>query len=363
MKKSKFTSAFRRTAAACSIGLALGSVAFSASAQDAGKWWPIDVLDVSSGENVLTAYSPVEGASQPWNVCVLFPHMKDSFWVAVAYGIVTEAQRQGINMTIYEAGGYENLPRQLSQFDDCMASGVDAIVVGPISEAGLSKKFDEALAAGIPVIATVNPVAEANVTAKMFAAFDEMGEVTGNSFLEQLDGAPANVVAFPGPAGSGWAEATLEGLERSTKGSNVVILDRMFGDTGVGVQLQLVQDALQAYPEITAIWGSAPTAEAAIGAVAEIGREGDIKIISSYENQAMLDAMNAGEILGFATQYPVLEGKVAIDMAVRSLQGEPVMEFARPALSMITKETAASINMDLVLAPTDWTPLYSVSAP
>jgi hypothetical protein len=47
-------------------------------------------------------------------------------------------------MTLYEAGGYENLPKQLSQFDDCMASNPDAIIVGAISGAGLGKKFEEA---------------------------------------------------------------------------------------------------------------------------------------------------------------------------------------------------------------------------
>ena len=57
--------------------------------------------------------------------------MKDTFWVAVDYGIVEEAKRMGVNMTLYQAGGYENLPQQLAQFDDCMAGNFDAIVVGP----------------------------------------------------------------------------------------------------------------------------------------------------------------------------------------------------------------------------------------
>ncbi len=35
--------------------------------------------------------------------------MKDSFWVAVAYGIVSQAQTMNVNMNLYEAGGYENL--------------------------------------------------------------------------------------------------------------------------------------------------------------------------------------------------------------------------------------------------------------
>ena len=52
--------------------------------------------------------------------------MKDSFWVAVAYGIVEEAKRMNVNMTLYEAGGYENLPKQLSQSRYTFSLSVDA---------------------------------------------------------------------------------------------------------------------------------------------------------------------------------------------------------------------------------------------
>ena len=94
----------------------------------------------------VTEYSPLAKASKPWNICVLFPHMKDTFWVAVDYGVVEEAKRMGVNLTLYQAGGYENLPKQLAQFDDCLAGNFDAIVIGPISEAGLDKQFAKGVA-------------------------------------------------------------------------------------------------------------------------------------------------------------------------------------------------------------------------
>ncbi|MEZ5862128.1 MAG: TMAO reductase system periplasmic protein TorT [Geminicoccaceae bacterium] len=339
------------------------TIGIASTARAEGDWWPVKVYDASSGENVEVEYSPLEKAAKPWNLCVLFPHMKDSFWVAVAYGIVEEAKRQNVNMTLFEAGGYENLPRQISQFDDCMAGGYDAIIIGAISEAGLALKFEEGIAAGKPVISTVNPVAEAQTTAKMFVEFDTMGEQTGSYLVEHLAGAEANVVNFPGPAGSGWAESFNDGFKRAIDGvENVTLLDEKFGDSGVSVQLQLIQDALQAYPEMNVIWGTAPTAEAAIAAVAEVGREGEIMIMSSYENQAMLDALNRGDILGFATQYPVLEGRVAIDMAVRALEGQPVIAFVKPIPDMIASGTVDQIDMTQVLAPADWTPVYSVTA-
>lgn len=331
-----------------------------AKAQDA--WWPVKVYDFDSGQAKVVDYSPLEKAAKPWNVCVLFPHMKDTFWVAVDYGVVQEARRLGINMTLYQAGGYVNLPKQLSQFDDCLAGNFDAIVVGPISEAGLMREFKKGMASGKPIILTVNPAPNAQVTSKMYVDFVTMGEQTGDYLVNYLNGKQANVGAFPGPAGSGWAEQFLAGFKKAVSGhSNIKILTEKFGDSGVAVQLGLIQNALQAFPNMNVIWGCAPAAEAAIGAIAEAGRK-NVLVESSYEDEAMLDDLKSGQILGFSTQYPVLEGAVAIDTAVRALEKKQYYRFLKPVPAMIAKDTLSKINMDLVLAPPSFKAVYSVKA-
>lgn len=349
------TTAVRGAAGLVAAGAVL-AVAFGAQAQE--KKWSFPILEVKDGQKVETVYEPLDKAERKWNICVLFPHMKDSFWVAVAYGVVEEAKRLGVQMTLLQAGGYENLPKQISQWDDCVASGAQAIVTGAISEAGIARKFQEGLDKGIPQISTVNPVADAPLTAKVFVEFDAMGRMTGDYLVKK--GVTGNAVTFPGPQGSGWAEAFNEGFKKSVAASSIKVLDEKFGDSGVAVQQKLVEDALQAYPDMNIIWGTAPTAEAAIGAVEEAGLTDKTTIMSSYENQAMLDAMNKGEILGFATQWPVMEGRIAIDLAVRALEKKPVMAFIQTKPAVVTKETAASIDMAAVLAPAAWQPVYKV---
>jgi protein TorT len=327
------------------------------------SWFPLQVYDATSGTPTRTEYTPLLKAEKPYNICVLFPHMKDSLWVAVAYGIVTEATQLNVNMNLYEAGGYENLPKQLSQFDDCVAAKADAIVVGAISGAGLMKKFEEAKAKGIPVIGVLNPLPPHTLPAANATDFFDFGVATGKGLVDKVKpDEKLNVVTFPGPAGTGWAESMNDGFKKAvSKDPNIKILDEKFGDTGVAVQLQLIQDALQSYPAMNVIWGTAPTAEAAIGAVAEAGRS-DMKIISSYENQAMLDALKRGDILAFATQFPVASGAIAMDQAVRLIEKKPVIAQVQLPVAMIDKSTVSSINMDLVLAPTEWRPVYSLSA-
>lgn len=350
-----------RSTLGAAAALALAAAITPAAAET--PWFPMKVYDASSGTPKPAEYTPLPKAEKPYKLCVLFPHMKDSFWVAVAYGIVKQAEAMNVNMTLYEAGGYENLPKQLSQFDDCMASGADAIVVGAISGAGLSKKFEEAKAKGMPVVGVANPLPPNALPAAIYVDFVAMGAVTGEGLLAQTkSGDKLNIVTFPGPAGSGWAESFNEGFKKAvSKNPDAKILAEKFGDSGVAVQLQLIQDALQAYPNMNVIWGTAPTAEAAIGAVSEAGRS-DVKIMSSYENQAMLDALNRGDVMAFATQYPVGEGAVSVDQAVRLIEKKPVMSLAQPLATAIDKTTAPKVQMELVLAPGSWTPVYSVKA-
>lgn len=332
----------------------------AAKAQD--SWWPVKVYDFASGKPKVVEYSALPKATKPWNICVLFPHMKDTFWVAVDYGVVQEARRLGVNMTLYQAGGYTNLPKQLSQFDDCLSGNFDAIVVGPISEAGLMREFKKGMRTGKPVIITVNPAPKAQVTSKMYVDFVTMGEQTGNYLVNYLNGKEAKVGAFPGPAGSGWAEQFLEGFKKAVANhSNIKILTEKFGDSGVAIQLGLIQNALQAFPDMNVIWGCAPAAEAAIGAIAEAGRK-NILIESSYEDEAMLDDLKSGQILGFSTQYPVLEGAVAIDTAVRALEKKQYYQFVEPIPEMIAQDTISKIKMDLVLAPSSFKAVYTVKA-
>src|SRR5580700_5182279 len=353
----------RYAASMIATAVAMTALAYGGTARAADKWWPAKYYNLDSGSPKVAEYTPLEKASKPWNICVLFPHMKDTFWVAVDYGVVEEAKRMGVNLTLYQAGGYENLPKQLSQFDDCLAGNFDAIVIGPISEAGLDKQFAKGVASGKPIISTVNPVAKATVTAKMTVDFDTMGEQTGTYLVDYLKGNTAKVGTFPGPSGSGWAEAFLDGFKKAVKGkSNITMLDDKFGDSGVAVQLGLIQNALQAYPDMNVIWGCAPAAEAAVGAVAQAGKK-DVLIMSSYENQAMLDALKKGEILGFATQYPVMQGRIAIDTAVRALEHQPYMKSLMAMPDMVAQSNIKSINVSLVLAPADFKAVYSVKAP
>src|SRR5256886_6547731 len=110
------------------LALAVGLVA-PAPAQEK-PWWPFPVEDRDppfnmEGKKVKKDYSPIDHAAKKWNMCVSFPHMKDAYWIAVDYGVVSESRRLGVKLQLVEAGGYTNLAKQVSQIEDCVAQGAN----------------------------------------------------------------------------------------------------------------------------------------------------------------------------------------------------------------------------------------------
>lgn len=349
----------RAVLAAAVAALALSSARPAAAAE---QWWPFEIISAEKGnvENTRTIeYVPLESAEKPWALCVLFPHLKDSYWLSVNYGVVEEAKRLGVKVTILQAGGYDALPRQLAQYDDCLASGADAILVAAISEAGVKAKLNEGMDKGIPQIALANPILDTPITARITPDFYQKGFQTGELTKENLGDAGGKAVAFPGPQGSGWAETYMAGFRDSLKEGNVELLAELYGEPGVAEQLRLVEDALQTYPEMNVIWGGAPTAEAAVGAIADAGRD-DTLIVASYENQATLRLVKNGDILAFATEYPVMMGRIGVDLAVRALEGKEHEDVLLVAPGIVTEDTVGEIDTTQIFAPDGWRPVFTV---
>jgi protein TorT len=345
----------------------VGSIG-TAQSQD---WWPVEVFDLgdmTSGDfDALETlpetvdYIPLEKASQKWHICVLFPHMKDSYWVSVNYAVIDEARRQGIKATLFSAGGYTELNKQISQFDDCMALNSDAIVIAVISEGGMKAKIAEAREKGIKVIAIINPVFDIEVDAQSHGTVKIICGVAAQHLVDILkDRDSAKIVSLPGPAGSGWAEKCQKlGLERVIKGTNIELLEAKFGDTGKSVQLKLVEDALQTYDEIDAIFGTGVTAEAAVGALEEAGRQ-NVEVMAWYTNLGVVDLILKGDIAGGVTMYEIIMSRVGVDQAVRILEGKPYMKTVFTNAKVLTKDNFDSVPSHILLAPEDWDPVFSV---
>src|SRR5690606_4874074 len=278
-----------KTGLAVTAGAGLLAALGFAGAAGAEDWFPYAVevwdppFDMASPRSTLE-YVPLEKASQPWEICVSFPHMKDAYWLAVDYGVAEEAKRLGVRMQLLEAGGYTELNSQISQIEDCVEAGADAVIIGAISYDGLNNLVKELAAQNIPVIDVINGISSPDLSAKSLVSFGEMGSQTG-AYLAELHPAgsdPVKVAWFPGPPGAGWVEAGNAGFLAAIEGSAIEIVETKYGDTGKEVQTRLIEDTLEAHPDLDYIVGTAVTAEAAVPVLRSRDLADQISVLAYY---------------------------------------------------------------------------------
>lgn len=356
------------------LSLAMSAFVFASSgltqAEDKA-WWPIKVYDLgdmlpadfdtAAEFPPLVDYVPLDRASKKWHLCVLFPHMKDPSWLGMNAGVVNESKRLGVKMTLYQAGGYTELTKQISQFDDCMALGADAIVVAVVSEGGMTAKIQEAVDQGIVVVSFVNPTFHAAVDARVQTSYKlacrNLGAWLGQKYMGSEK---TNMLSLPGAPGSGWAEACQEGVEAGIAGSPINLLEAKYGDTGKAVGLKLVEDALQTYDDIDLIFAVAVHAEVAVQAVDDAGLLDKINIHPWQLNPKMLEHLESGAVKASGSVLLVPQSRIAIDLAVRILDGKPFVKqvFVNPIV--VEYEKFADFDPALTVAPAGWKPTYNV---
>jgi protein TorT len=308
-------------------------------------------------------YVPLDKAAKAWDICVSFPHMKDAYWMAVDYGVVAESERLGVKMQLVEAGGYTNLNKQVSQIEDCVARGAEAVVIGAISYDGLNNLVKEIRDNGVPVIDVINGMSSGDLSAKSLVSFGEMGYKAGEYIakLHPKGSGMVKVAWFPGPPGAGWVEAGNEGFMEAVKDSDIEVVETKYGDTGKEIQLKLVEDTLEAYPDIQYVVGTSPTTEAAVQLLRDRGLQDQVKVLAYYFTPGVYNNIKRGRVMAAPTDSAVVQGRVAIDQAVRILEGKDYMKHVGPELYVIDSNNIDSFDYGSSLAPEDFKPTFTVN--
>lgn len=299
-------------------------------------------------------------ARRHWSLCIVFPHMKDTYWLGVNYGMVEEARRLGVEMRFLEASGYTHLQRQREQIQECAATdGIDALILGTISFDGLSDLVRET-SRRMPVLATINDIANDGISAKVGVSWYDMGRLIGDYLVarDPAKGPPIPIAWFPGPHDAGWVPFVDRGFRAAIRNSRITIAAVEWGDTDKAVQRNLVQSTLDNHPKVRYLVGNALMAEAAISVLRERGLQNKTAIISTYFTPGVYRGILRGRILAAPSDSPVLQGKLSIDQAVNLLEGRTYIKHLGPAIKVIDADNIQNLNLEDSMPPPTFTPQF-----
>lgn len=346
------------------LSLALASSLMTAGVSMASGSWTLDrwstPYDFSSSTETVD-YAALGTATKKWKLCVVFPHLKDPYWVATNYGVVEHARRIGVAVDIFESGGYSNLDKQKEQVKHCAAQGYDAILLGTVSYDQMTPTVVE-VSQTLPVFATVNQIMPDGISGMAAVNWIDMGRAAGRYFAEQhpAGGDPVKVAWIPGPETAGWVQFTDQGFREEIEGAAIELVTTKYGDTGKDIQRQLILDAIEEFPDLDYIAGNAVAIEVAMSVLRQQGKTDQIKLVADYFTPAMYRGIRRGVIASAPTDSAALQGVLSVDQAVRYLEGNVVADHVGPVIFNVSKKNMKEFPVNESLAPSGFTPTFSV---
>lgn len=373
------------------IALLITSCFVYASAEEnvvtATKWWPFKVstwygeYSIEGKQEGIPApslegpkeemYVPLmpEDLSKKWVIGVSIPHLKDPSWLASNFGVVDSAKHLGVELRVLAAMGYDDISGQISQVENLVNSGIDGLVLAGISYSAQDSLLEEVVKKGIPVVVMINDIYAPYVMGKSIQGYYYMGYACGEHLVEDaVNRDKVNVVLLPGPAGAGWVESAVVGFKAAVEKlapTKVKILDVKYADSGKVEQMQLLENALQAYAEIDYVVGNGVAIDAATEILKERGLQDKIKLYSTFLTEPLYNKIANGEVAGAPCEGQPYEGRIAVDMVVRILEGQKpgkdIPFMVSPTLPFLTPENVGQYEFEFLLGPRGWRPVFNYS--
>ncbi|WP_337880677.1 TMAO reductase system periplasmic protein TorT [Rheinheimera sp.] len=311
----------------------------------ASDWFPAPV--VADGQP--QSYQPLAMATHPWRLCALLPHGKDHYWWGVSWGLQQEAERQGVLLGIYEAGGYEHLDRQRQQLQNCLAQQADALIIGAISSHGLNDLLLQAKQQGLVLIDLINGISSDRIDAHSSVSFADMVDHSLNYLLSQQVQPQHQLAWLPGPAQAAWVQDAEQGLKRRENSLPWTLIHAGYGAPDKFSQATLVRQLFRQHKPDYVLANAVAAAVAA--EYLQNHPEQHTGIVSFYTNPDVVQLLENNQLLAAATDSPVLQARIAVDLAIRALEQRPYPKQVSPQIRLLTASSIKELDLQQIIAP------------
>jgi ribose transport system substrate-binding protein len=297
-------------------------------------------LAIPEGEPADTSQYKKEG---PYTIGFINWSSANSWTVQLTEEVKHEASKfsQIEEFIAVSADGDSN--KQISQIEDMIARGVDALLVVPVSGEVVAPAIEQATQAGIPVIVFATAAATDQYVTYLQADEKQFGRIIGDFLMEQL-GCEGNLIVLNGQAGISTSDQRREGLTEAIEacpdgGSKITILAEEDAQWAYDQGKLATERMLAAFPDIDGVWsqGGAMT-QGAIEAFEGAGRP--LVPMTGEDNNGFMLAWQERipqDFKSIAASEPTWQSRLALQAALKALQGIPVAPFYSLQVPTITE--------------------------
>ncbi|MDH3234044.1 MAG: sugar ABC transporter substrate-binding protein [Alphaproteobacteria bacterium] len=295
-------------------------------------------------------------AAQNKEIAVMLPAAGDPYFKMKSYGYIDEGRKHGYEVKIYDAGGYGNLQKQITQIEDVIQRKVAGIVLVPASSDGTVPVVEKAIAAGIPVVNDGIATRTDKISGFVGEPSYVMTELLATYVADKLGG-KGEVAMLSGPSGLDLTKFRVNGFkDYLSKFPEMKVVAEKFTSTAAADALSTMQDFLQAHPSLKAVYTfNGPIAIGAVQALRAIGKKpGEVMVVTTdmeVETQRLIDE---GWIQATVVSQPVTMARLAVQRAIEAVEGKEIPAETLTQATMITKDTLNNVDLSGQEVPADW---------
>ena len=286
------------------------------------------------------------GSDKPVKIGWLQKNQSNAFELVINGGgeaVLEQAKADGIVEEYYLLDGQTDPSTQVSQANDLVNLGVDAVIMQPAELDGSAPVVDILHEAGIPVVLVNSLTSNADDCEGISASNDvEAGEILAQFVLDKL-GSTGKYAHIQGLIGNTAAIQRTEGIHNiMDKESGWEMLDEQSAEWQGDKASKFAQDWISLYgDDLNAILcDNDDMAVAARLACIEAGRE-DIVVIGVDATEAALAMVADGELDGTVRQDGTTQGAEAVNKAIALAQGKKVERETWIPFTLVTKDNVS----------------------
>lgn len=265
-----------------------------------------------------------------------------------------EAFAKNNNLELVFISADDDVQKQNADVMDMISSGIDALIINPMNNEGVSAALQAAADAGIPIVTIDRFTSDPHVTARIVRDNEYMGQIVGEQLLKELEAdgiTEGTILEIQGTAGDSVMMARRDGFDKVFAGKNYTIVKSVNCDYTRSLAVTATQDLIQANDNIVAIYGhNDDMSVGALQACTEAGLSG-IKVcgVDGLMEAVKAIANNEG-YCATSMNDPTSLLQIAMQTCVKLLNGETVDKEVDAGTGLISSENAKKYVSSLAFA-------------
>jgi len=264
--------------------------------------------------------------------------LTNEYWRSLGEGYVAFADKHGVEVVYQAAQDEGDQLGQLAIAENLITQGYNALLFSPQTDANLVPAFETAVAAGIPVL-NVNDAVIPSASHYVGNVQKDNGVRAANWMIENYaDGGKVAVIeGQPGVYAAG--QRTAGFTETINAAGNFDVVASVPANWSREQAFNAASTILQQHPDLQGFYANNDgMALGVVEAVKAAGKLGEVAVIGTDGISDAYASIKAGELTGTIDSFPVLTGEIAMEVALRLLNGDDLPRVVATPQALITAD-------------------------